>query len=232
MKINFKKIILAALFVVGIAVGYFFNIGKTNALTDEERTKINNTQLPAVTTNPRPGDPTGGGTAYDTRTKNSTPTKVDPSTVPLQEPGVFYSAPSNETTNVRQPSLGGANATGIVPGKADAETSKGLVKCGKAEQRMCTLCDLISGLNTIIVYLRNIVLVVALTSIVVAGIMYIVSFGEQKLIGNAKTIIKNALIGVIVMLAAWLIVNSTIRILGAKTDLGIRVQSWDTFICQ
>lgn len=110
--------------------------------------------------------------------------------------------------------------------------NSGLIKCGRAGQRMCHLCDLIVGLNTIIKYIFSISIVVALTIIVVGSILYIISAGDKKDIENAKGAIKNAVIGMVIVLSAWLIVNYSMKLLQTKSNLGIaQVSGWSNFTC-
>jgi cbb3-type cytochrome oxidase subunit 3 len=123
-------------------------------------------------------------------------------------------------------------ASDRVTGSTTADSSKGLIKCGRAGQRMCHLCDLIVGLNTIIKYIFSISIVVALTVIVVGSIFYIISAGDKKDIESAKGAIKNAVIGMVIVLSAWLIVNYSMKLLQTKSNLGIsQVSGWSNFTC-
>lgn len=120
----------------------------------------------------------------------------------------------------------------VIPGTFDPNSTKGLVKCGHAGQRMCTLCDIVLGLNVIIKYIMGISLFVALAVFVIGAVMYIVSAGDTGMITKAKDAMKNAAIGIVIIFAAWLIVNYTIQILGTKSNLGItRVSGWSNFTC-
>lgn len=115
----------------------------------------------------------------------------------------------------------------IVPGTPSADAGKGIITCGKAGQPMCTLCDLIIGINTVIKYGLGIAVAVALTVIVVGAVMYIVSAGDTGMIEMAKSAMKNAVIGLIIVLAAWLIINYLIvNVLGATRT------GWSTFTCR
>jgi hypothetical protein len=95
---------------------------------------------------------------------------------------------------------------------------------------MCTLCDLIKGINDIVQFLMKISIGIALLAITIGGILYIVSSGDSGMMDKAKSAIKNALIGFIIVFSAYLIVNTTIVYLGTKTDLGISAH-WGTFDC-
>lgn len=107
-----------------------------------------------------------------------------------------------------------------------------LVPCGNTGQPMCKLCDLIVGINTIVKYGFGIAVVVALTFIVVGAVIYIVSAGNTGMIEMAKSAMKDACIGIIIVFTAWLIVTYSMQVLGAKTDLGISATGgWSNFKC-
>jgi hypothetical protein len=118
--------------------------------------------------------------------------------------------------------------------KSDGQTqgsSGGIITCGK-NGSMCTLCDLIKGINIIIQYLLKIGIGVALASITIGGVIYILSAGDSKMIDMGKAAIKNAAIGLIIMFGAWLLISTTFRVLGAKQNLGITgVTAWGNFDC-
>lgn len=119
-----------------------------------------------------------------------------------------------------------------------AQTSQqsGIVSCGRG-QNMCTLCDLIKGMNIVIHYLMQISIGIALLAMAVGGVMYVVSAGGSDLIGQAKSTMKNAAIGFVIIFMGWLIINTTISYIGARTaadqggTLGISVTSWGQFDC-
>lgn len=125
--------------------------------------------------------------------------------------------------------IGYAATDSSVPGTTEAG---GIVQCGRGGQEMCTLCDLIKGLNIIIHYLLKIAIVVALTAITVGGGMYVISTGNSKMIDMAKGAMKNAVIGLVIMLSAWLLINTLLLALGASSNLGITgVTVWGNFDC-
>lgn len=120
------------------------------------------------------------------------------------------------------------NSNNIIPGET---ASGGIVPCGRGGQLMCTLCDLIRGFNIIIQYIMKIAIGGALLAIAIGGILYTISAGESAAMEMAKSTIKNAVIGFIIIFSAWLIVNTTIEYIGTKSDLGIGVTSWGEFEC-
>ncbi|EKE19869.1 MAG: hypothetical protein ACD_8C00094G0013 [uncultured bacterium] len=121
----------------------------------------------------------------------------------------------------------------VVPFSAKAA----IITCGTGRE-MCTLCDLISGMNTVIQYLMKISIGVALLAVTIGGVMYIVSAGDSGLIDQAKSTMKNAAIGFVVIFAGWLIINTTITYIGSRKDattgkptFGMNITSWGEFDC-
>lgn len=113
-----------------------------------------------------------------------------------------------------------------------AASQAALVPCGGSGQSRCTLCHLIIGIHGVIKYGYRIALTVAIAMITVGGIMYILSRGDSGATTKAKTVVSNALIGIIVIFGAWIIVNTTMLLLSAKPNLGVqKATSWDTFKC-
>ncbi len=130
------------------------------------------------------------------------------------------------TTNA---SLQGATMDRFVPGTT---TSNGIIQCGRPGQDLCTLCDLIKGIYDIVQYIIKIAVWVTLAAIAVGGGMYAISAGDSKMIELAKGAMKNALIGLVVVLSAWLMINTLLLVIGAQTNLGIGgVVGWNKFEC-
>jgi uncharacterized membrane protein YgcG len=111
----------------------------------------------------------------------------------------------------------------------------GIVPCGGPSNDttgMCTLCHLIVGIKKIFDYAFLIFVGVALLMLVVAGIMYIVSAGSTAMMESAKKLMKSVLAGFALVLLGWLIVNYTMIILSAHTNLGVTgATNWYTFTC-
>lgn len=106
---------------------------------------------------------------------------------------------------------------------ADAQ----LVPCGRGSEtgNACTLCHLVQGAWNIIEFLKNIIIIVGITIITVAGIMYMVSAGNQGMISMAKAAIKNTLIGVSVMLLAFMIVTFIINNIFKNTSADLNTST-------
>jgi len=112
----------------------------------------------------------------------------------------------------------------------------GIVPCGRntgtaAEMAPCTLCHLVVGFQRLVQYGMYMVVTLALVGIFFAGVMYMVSTGDENMMTQAKGFLKVSLIGFAVVISGWLIVNVTMWVLGAKTDLGVNAVAWNKFTC-
>ena len=112
-----------------------------------------------------------------------------------------------------------------------------IVPCGGEDattaEDACEICDLAKGIDSIVEFFARLVAVVTVVIIVVAGIMYIVSAGNQGMVTMAKTAMKNALIGLIIVLTAFVLIHFVLRAL-AVVDTGnvggVSTNVW-TFTC-
>lgn len=117
-----------------------------------------------------------------------------------------------------------------------------LVTCGLTSNYTdrCTLCDLIKGINRIIKWGTGVLVVAALVAIVAGGIMYIISAGNSGMMESAKTVIKQALWGVVIVLGAWVIVNTILWMITSKLYPGtgeegnkfMDISNWYNFDCK
>lgn len=90
----------------------------------------------------------------------------------------------------------------------------GLVPCGGPDEKMCTLCDLSRlGQNIINFLLEDIALPLTTVMIAVGGVTLAISGGSPKRQELGKKILTSAVIGLIVVLASWLILNTIINLL-------------------
>lgn len=104
-----------------------------------------------------------------------------------------------------------------VPVPAEA----GLVPCGGTSQPPCSLCHLVEGVSILTNYIRDIMVFVALAIITAMGILYIVSAGNTGMMETAKKGVFAALAGLVIILAAWIIVNTVMFVVfQAKSGLG------------
>lgn len=101
----------------------------------------------------------------------------------------------------------------------------GLVPCGGRGESPCTLCHFIVGIHGIVSWFMKVMVFLALTIITAMGVLYIVSGGNEGMMKTAKGGLWSALVGVLIVLFAWLIVNVTMFwILPANDDLGVEAE--------
>ena len=129
----------------------------------------------------------------------------------------------------------------FAPTPSLAASTGGIVPCGNnalgTSQDACTICDLIEGVHGIVQKLMSWMIVAGLFIITIAGITYIVSAGNQGLTAMAKKAVINTLVGVTVILVAFLGITFILNnIFDAKTEmitdggLTIARNTW-TFSC-
>ena len=109
-------------------------------------------------------------------------------------------------------------------------TKAALVPCGTSEHpEVCTLCHFIVGIKNIIDWGMGILTF----AIVLGGIFYIISAGNQEMMKKAKTIIIQTLTGFAIVLGAWLIVTYSMYIIGSSNRDGVMRTdgAWYEFTC-
>jgi hypothetical protein len=104
-----------------------------------------------------------------------------------------------------------------------------LVPCGRSDQNEpCTVChagELAKNLfDLIIKYLMPVAAVIAL---MVGGFFFFFGGANESALKTGKTIIRNTLIGVLIVLAAWLVVNTLVHALFPQNV----ANSWYKFQC-
>lgn len=123
-----------------------------------------------------------------------------------------------------------------------ASSADGFVPCGRAsgsadEMAPCTLCHIVVGGKVVMDWGLRLMAAIGLVVITAMGIWYIVSAGNPGMISQAKSGIKSTLIGVAVMLGAWLIVNTVLLLFAQEADptknpiVGLRSAGGFDFTC-
>lgn len=107
--------------------------------------------------------------------------------------------------------------------------SAGLIPCGRDyndpdtdwdECAPCSLCTGILAGQLIIEFLLKIATVFAVLSIALGGFLYIFAAGNQGTLEKAKSIIKYVILGFIVILIAWAIIDSILATAGYIDPIG------------
>lgn len=113
--------------------------------------------------------------------------------------------------------------------QTDPETSR-FVTCNGPD---CSLCNLVDMGNTLIIWLFGIIFIIFAVIMFIAGIGLVTSGGNQSALDEAKKKFQNALIGILIIMAAWLVVDRIMTTLladGAGSTTG--VGPWNEVECQ
>ncbi|MEK7548950.1 MAG: hypothetical protein AAB496_00435 [Patescibacteria group bacterium] len=98
----------------------------------------------------------------------------------------------------------------------------GLVPCGPGlAKSSCSFCDFLTLGQNIINLGIKLAIPIAVAIIIAGGFMIMFSAGSTERVSTGKKIITSAVVGVIIALAAWLIVDITFRVLAGQTPAGL-----------
>ena len=85
----------------------------------------------------------------------------------------------------------------------------GLVPCGGSGEAACTFCDFFVLLNNVVKFLMiDLVPVVAVLMLVIGGVMFFFAGAKADILMRAKVTITSVVVGLIIIFAAWIIVNT------------------------
>lgn len=108
--------------------------------------------------------------------------------------------------------------------------SKPLVSCGRTGGISCNLCDLyVLAKNVIDFLLFWLALPIAVIIFLWGGILLLTSRGSEEQLKHGKAALTNAVLGVIIAFAAWLIVNTLLVTLGFGVPFTKGVLPWNQF---
>jgi len=71
--------------------------------------------------------------------------------------------------------------------------------------------------NNVLIWLRGIIVIIAIIFIIIGGVMYMTSAGDEKRITSAKSTVTAAVIGLTIILAAPTFLSEILAILGNNT---------------
>lgn len=91
-----------------------------------------------------------------------------------------------------------------------------IVPCGREGQDPCTLCDFFKMANSVVNFLLQLILVIAPIFILVGGVMILTSAGKSDQVTLGKKIITNTVIGVVIALLSWTIINEILIVLNGS----------------
>lgn len=104
--------------------------------------------------------------------------------------------------------------TAMLPASVSAQG--GFVPC---EGGGCNVCQVVDMANELISWLIGISVLIAVMLMVVAGFRLMMSQGNQEAMQKAKSMAVNVVIGFILILSAWLIVDTILKLLTKKGGL-------------
>lgn len=93
------------------------------------------------------------------------------------------------------------------------DASAAIVQCGIQNPYECQLCHVVALINSLISFFLYLATSIAALLFAYAGFLYFTSGGSEENVGKAKTIFKDVLIGFIIALCAWLIIDTLLRTL-------------------
>ena len=107
---------------------------------------------------------------------------------------------------------------------------EGLIPCGGDDQSPCQACHLIQlGQNLLEWFIKTMAAVIALI-FAWGGIKMVMSGGSTEGVSEAKGMMTNAVIGFIVLLASWLIINTVLNAVVSKNS-GLSGSAWSEIKC-
>ncbi|MGE5392771.1 MAG: hypothetical protein ACM3NH_03445 [Candidatus Saccharibacteria bacterium] len=92
-----------------------------------------------------------------------------------------------------------------------------LVTCGGRNQTACTLSDIFTTVALVISFLLGASSLVAILFIVIGGVQMIFSGGNPKAIETGKQTLFNAILGLLIVLGAFFIINLVLSRLSGGT---------------
>ena len=106
------------------------------------------------------------------------------------------------------------------PGNLQFYVEWGIVPCGTAATTPCTLCDLFLLADNVTDFMVYAGFLVVSVFIGYGGLMILAGSYSESKVQRGKEILTSAIVGLLILLAAWLIVDTAIKLL-----LGIDVFS-------
>lgn len=96
----------------------------------------------------------------------------------------------------------------VMPVAAHAQISAGINAVSGADTGLRSQPSVAAVITDVVVFLAGIVAALSVLMIVISGIMYITSQGDTARLDRAKSYLLYAVIGLIVAILSWVIVNS------------------------
>ncbi len=104
---------------------------------------------------------------------------------------------------------------------------QGIVECGGVGQRSCEFCDFANMARAIFNFIIAALVIIAGIVLAVAGLFLVVSGGDNAYREQAKTLMVNTVVGLILVLTAWLLIDIIMKTLYDESQFG----PWNTIEC-
>jgi hypothetical protein len=115
---------------------------------------------------------------------------------------------------------------------ANHEQTGGIVPCSGGDE--CDACHLVQLAQNILDFLIIFTVSISAVLFVVAGLMMVTSAGDTGKLSKAKSIFTNVVIGLIIVLAAWLIIDTVMKAFlftGPSSGSQINIGPWNEILC-
>lgn len=106
----------------------------------------------------------------------------------------------------------------------------GLVPCGGSGKSTCTWCQLMQLIKNVIDFLMYLVFPLAAVMIVVGGIMLMTAAGSTSRVAKGREIVTAAIIGLLIALLSWLILDTIIKIIAVGWT-NLNIGPWNELRC-
>lgn len=102
-----------------------------------------------------------------------------------------------------------------------AFAADGLVTCGNAGQPNCDFCTLVQMVDGVFDFLFVLLTLAAIMMVMYAGFQLVISQGNSGAMEKAKGMVSNIIIGFVIILASWLIIDTVMKgLVSAESGFG------------
>jgi len=117
---------------------------------------------------------------------------------------------------------------------ASQAQAAGLVPCGGTGEKSCEFCDIFIMVNNILDFLLlppdGIVFVLAVLMMIIGGVMFFFGGAKADMLTRAKGIITSVVVGLVIIMSAWVIINTILNNIGVIE--GSSILRWYDIRCQ
>ena len=105
--------------------------------------------------------------------------------------------------------------------------SAGLVPCGGPDQPDCQLCHFFVMLDSVFDFIiLRLAPVVAVLMLVIGGVMFFFGGAKPETLKTAKDVIFTTIFGLVIIFAAWIIINTFFGFIGVADWTGLGSGWW------